>query len=193
MKNIVRQLFFLFLVAAFFASCDKKENKVFLEGGTPPVLTSTIASADLPLSFANKDNVALKLTWTNPDYKFNTGISSQDVHYQIEIDTQGANYASPQKLTVSVDKELSKTFLVGEFNGFLLNTLQLDTSVSHNIEIRVKSFLTTGAATLYSNVLGYSVVPYAIPPVVNPPASGKLYITGSATPASWMAGAAMPR
>ncbi len=124
----------------------------------------------------------LKLSWTNPNYKFTTGISSQDVNYQIEIDTAGANFTSPKRQTVSVSKELSKSFLVSEFNGFLLNQLQLDTSVSHNIEIRVKSFLTNQSAVLYSNVLKYMVVPYAIPPVVAPPASGTLFIVGSATP-----------
>jgi starch-binding outer membrane protein SusE/F len=188
MKKIVKQLFFLALLAALFASCKKDENKVYFDGGTPPVLTASATSADLPLSFVNRDNEALKLSWTNPNYKFNTGISSQDVSYQIEIDTAGANFTNPKKQTVSVSKELNHTFIVSEFNGFLLNQLALDTSVVHNIEIRVKSSLINSSAVLYSNVLKYTVVPYAIPPAVAPPASRKLYITGNATAGNWMAG-----
>jgi len=185
MKKIVKQLCFLSLLAALVASCNKDEHKVYYEGGTAPVLTSSITSPDLPLSFANRDKEALKLSWTNPEYKFTTGVSSQDVNYQIEIDTDGSNFASPKKQTISVSKNLSKSFLVSEFNGYLLNQLQLDTSVAHNIEIRVKSFLTNQSVTLYSNVLKYIVVPYPIPPVVNPPSTGKLFLVGSATAGDW--------
>ena len=185
MKKIVKQLFFLSLLVALFASCKKDENKVYFKGGTSPVLSTSVTSPSLPLSFLNKDNEALKLSWTNPNYQFTTGISSQDVSYQIEIDTTGSNFTSPKKQTVSVSKDLSKSFLVSEFNGFLLNQLQLVPSVSHNIELRLSSFLTNKSALLYSNVLKYTVVPYAIPPVVAPPASQTLYIVGDATPGGW--------
>lgn len=188
MKKIIKPLFFFFLLAALYASCKKDENKVFFEGGTNPVLTSSVTTPSLPLSFSNKDNVALSLSWTNPDYKFTTGISSQDVGYDIEIDTAGSSFTSPKRQTVSISKELDKTFLVSEFNDFLLNQLQLVPGVSHDIEIRVKSYLTNKSAVLLSNVLKYAVVPYAIPPKVTPPASGTLYITGSATPGNWMGG-----
>jgi len=185
MKNILNLLLVSFFITVTLLSCEKDGHKIFLEGGTEPVLTSSITTPDLPLSFANRNTEALKLTWTNPDYKFTTGISSQDVNYQIEIDTTGANFTNPKKQTVSVSKELSKSFVVSEFNGFLLNQLQLDTSVVHNIEIRVKSYLGNGSVVLYSNVLKYAVVPYPIPPVVNPPSTGKLFLVGDATNGGW--------
>ena len=186
MKKIVKHLAFLFLLVALFASCEKEENKVYYEGGTPPVLSTSITSPDLPLSYTNRDKEALKLSWTNPDYKFNTGVSAHDVNYKIEIDTAGANFTNPKRQTIIANKELSKSFTQGQFNDYLLNQLQLDTSVTHNIEIRVTS--TIGSSVpLHSNVLQYSVIPYAIPPKVDPPASDSLYITGSASPASWMA------
>lgn len=185
MKKIFKQLFFLSLVAIVFAGCKKDEKKVFYEGGTSPVLTPSVTTPGLPLSFANKDNDALKLSWTNPDYKFNTGVSSQDVSYQIEIDTTGANFTSSKKQTIAVSKELTHTFTVSDFNGYLLNQLQLDTSVTHNIEIRVKSFLTNQSAIYYSNVVKYAVVPYPIPPVVAAPTTGKLFLVGDATPGDW--------
>jgi hypothetical protein len=57
----------------------------------------------------------------------------------------------------------------------------------HNLEVRVKSTLgSNNAVPLYSNVLKFTVTPYAIPPKVTPPASGTLYITGAATKGSWM-------
>jgi hypothetical protein len=105
--------------------------------------------------------------------------------YQVEIDTTGAGFTSASKQTVSVTKDLSHSFLVAEFNGYLLNQLRLIPDVSHNIEIRVKSFLTNNSAVLYSNVVKYKVIPYSIPPVVTPPASGELYITGNAVASDW--------
>jgi starch-binding outer membrane protein SusE/F len=185
MKKILKPLIFSSLLLALFAACKKDENKVILEGATSPVLTPSITTPNLPLSFANKDKEALKLSWTNPNYTFNTGVSSQDVTYQIEIDTAGVNFTGKKKQTVSVSKELSKSFNVAEFNGFLLNQLVLDTSRPHSIEIRVKSTLANAAAPIYSNVLKYTVVPYPIPPVVAPPTTGELFLVGDATNGGW--------
>jgi hypothetical protein len=186
MKHISRLLFLSILLFAI-SSCKKAENKIFYEGGTPPALTAS-KSGTIPLSFANKDLEGIKLSWTNPDYKFTTGISSQGVNYVIEIDTTGANFTNPKRQTIAISNELTKSFTVGEFNDFLLNQLQLDSLTTHNLEIRVTSNI-GGTVPLYSNVLKFTgIKPYAIPPKVPPPASGKLYVTGSATPASWMAG-----
>ena len=185
MKKIVKQLFFLTLLVALFASCKKDENKVYFQGGTSPVLTGSVASDTLPLSYINKDNEGLKLNWTNPNFQFNTGISSQDVTYQIEIDTSGANFTNPNRQTISVSKDLSITFTQGQFNDYLLNQLQLKPSVSHNIEIRVTASLASKSTAIISNVLKYAVIPFAIPPKVTPPASQTLYIVGDATPGGW--------
>lgn len=188
MKYLSKLIFFSSLLATVLLSCKKDENKVFFEGGTNPVLTAS-TTGTIPLSFATKDNLGIALSWTNPNYQFNTGISSQNVNYQIEIDRAGANFNSASKQTVAISNDLSKSFTQGEFNDFLLNQLVLDTSRPANIEIRVKATLANnGAVPMVSNVLKYTVVPYPIPPKVNPPASGKLYITGSATPGNWMGG-----
>lgn len=184
MKHISKLLFCSLLLFTIW-SCKKDENKIYFDGGTAPTLSASKAGT-IPLSFANKDLEAIKLSWTNPDYQFTTGVSSQDVNYLIEIDTAGANFTNPKRQTIAISSDLSKSFTQGEFNDFLLNQLQLDTVNLHNLEIRVKSYLRTGAVPLYSNVLKLTARPFAIPPKVAPPASGKLFITGSATPGSWM-------
>ena len=185
MKKIIKKLSFFSLLLVLFASCKKDENKAYFEGGTSPVLSTSITSDSLPLSYATKNNAGLNLSWTNPSYSFNTGVSSQDVSYQVEIDTTGANFTSAGKQTISVNKDLNRSFLVSEFNGYLLNQLQLAPSVSHNIEIRVKSFLINNSAVLYSNVVKYKAVPYSIPPVVAAPSTGKLFLVGDATGGGW--------
>jgi len=186
MKKITSYMLLSLLVTGAFSSCEKDENKIFFEGGTAPVLASTAATT-VPLSFATKENVATKITWTNPAYSFTTGVSSQDVSYEIQIDTTGANFTNPKKKSISIASELSYTFIQAELNDYLLNTLELKAAIAHNIEIRVKSALgiNKDAGILYSNVIKLRATPYAIPPKVELPASTKLYIVGSATPGGW--------
>lgn len=188
MRTLSKFILLSSLLATAFVSCKKDENKVFYEGGTAPVLTSTVTGS-IPLSYTNRDNQALKLTWTNPDYKFNTGVSSQNVNYVIEIDRLGSNFNSTNKQSIAISNDLTRTFTQGEFNDFLLNQLVLDTSRVANIQIRVVASLgTSGTVKLASNVLNYTVVPYPIPPKVAPPSTNKLFITGAATPANWQCG-----
>jgi starch-binding outer membrane protein SusE/F len=186
MKGIIK-IFSIALLAISFTACKKDENKVFFEGGTAPVLTAN--KAVIPMTYLTRDNEAVVFNWTNPEYKFTTGVSSQDVSYLLEVDTTGANFTNPKRKQVSIAKDLSKSLTQAELNDYLLNQLELVVSIPHNIEIRIKATVSNSAATaLYSNVLKFTVTPYATPPKVDPPTTGKLFITGSATPASWQCG-----
>lgn len=186
MKNILRSFAALLLGSALLVSCKKDDNQVVYQGGTEPVLSSTVAGNTIPLSFVNSDNPAITLSWTNPDYNFNTGVSSQDVTYTVEIDTVGASFTNPKKQQVTVANDLSLALTQGKLNDYLLNQLELRPAMAHQIEIRVSSAIGTSEATrLYSNVLTYTVTPFAIPPKVAPPASGQLFMVGSATPGGW--------
>jgi hypothetical protein len=182
MKHLSKLVFLSSLLFTVIISCKKDENKVFLEEGKNPVLTAS--TGVINLTFANADKEAVKLSWTNPDYRFTTGISSQDVSYLVEIDKKGANFTSNNKQTIAVSKDLVLSITVGQFNDYLLNQLVLKPGVPVEIEIRVRSSM-NGAATRISNALSYNVTPYAIPPKVDPPTTNKLFITGSATPAGW--------
>jgi starch-binding outer membrane protein SusE/F len=176
------------------ASCKKDEDKLYQTGGTAPVLTAT-ATDSIPLQAADSTSTAVTFSWTNPNYLFSNGISSLNVTYYLQVDTAGANFTSPYAQSpMSFVSDLSTTLSVSAFNGYLGNTLGLALGQPHSIQVRVESFLapytssSPSATPLYSNVLDYTVTPYAPPPVVTPPASGKLYITGSATADGWMVG-----
>jgi starch-binding outer membrane protein SusE/F len=183
MKNILKHIFFLSLLVATFASCKKDENKNYFEGGTPPVLTPS-STAPVVLLIANKDNQALKFNWTNPNYQFNTGPSSQDVTYTLQFDTTGANFTNPKKGEISIPKELTTAITVKDLNTLLLGMGLLE-NMPHNMEVRIKSNITNSNVPLYSNVVKIVITPYLD---VVYPVPAKLYITGSATPASWMGG-----
>ncbi|MEO7444882.1 MAG: SusE domain-containing protein [Ferruginibacter sp.] len=192
MKKIITYTGLLVLAVLVLASCEKDENKIYYEGGTAPALSAN-KTGSIPLSFLNKDNEAITFNWTNPNYSFTTGLSSQDVNYILEIDSLGGNFSSAGKISISVGKDLTKTLTQSELNDLLLNQMVLTPGRIYNLQARIKSNIASSASTqLISNVLSFTVTPYAIPPKVNPPTSGTLYITGSATPASWQCGCGEP-
>lgn len=180
MKNIFKSILFVIIVACTFWACKKDEAKDYYNGGTNPVLTSSTDS--IRLSYANAAQPAVTFSWTNPNYQFTTGVSSQNVTYKVEIDTAGANFTNPNRQTISLSKDLSLTLATSTLNDYLLNQLQLQPGVSHNLEVRVSANLVNNSAVVSSNVLKFAVTPYAIPPKVTPPVSGTLFIVGSATP-----------
>jgi len=183
MKNISKFVFLLFILTTLVWSCSKDENKIYFEGGTAPVLTANKTA--LSLSFATAADDAVTFSWTNPNYQFTTGISSQNVSYVLEIDTTGANFTNPNKKALAISQDLSLTISVGNFNDYLLNQLILVPAKPHNLDLRIKSTLTNSSVPLYSNILKYTVTPYSIPPKVVPPTNGTLWIVGSAVASGW--------
>ncbi|MFN8244071.1 MAG: SusE domain-containing protein [Ferruginibacter sp.] len=189
MKNILKLLFSTIFAAGILTSCKKDENKVFFEGGTPPVLTAS-STAPLVLLSANKDQPAVTFTWTNPNYQFNTGISSQDVTYILQMDTTGANFTSSKLQEKSFSKDLSSTLTVKDVN-FYLTKMELQAGVAHNIDFRIKSTLGNGSVPLYSNVIKISVnnyLDFAVEPPGTPGAlylDGTLWIVGDAVASGW--------
>lgn len=185
MKKTIIKIFSVIMLVAAIASCKKDENKSYFLGGTPPVLTAS-STTPMVLLIGNAANNAIKFDWTNPDYKFSSGPSSQDVTYTVQFDTTGSNFTNPKMGERSIPKELTTTFTVKELNTLLLGMGLLE-SIPHNMEIRLKANITNSSVPLYSNVIKIVITPYLD---VVYPVPAKLYITGSATPGDWMAGGA---
>lgn len=184
MKNISKWIILPAMLATLFWSCKKDENKDYYVGGTMPVLTASDTA--LKLLPANATQNAITFKWTNPNYQFTTGISSQNVSYQLQIDTLGSNFTSPKMFTLTVASDLSKTFTVDEINSDLSNKMGLATGIQHTVQMRIVSSLgSNGAASLTSNVLQFKTTPYSPPPAITPPTTGTLYIVGAAAPGGW--------
>lgn len=180
------------LVLSFFASCKKEETKITLQGGTAPVLSATVGNNDtIPLNSADSTNTAVAFSWSNPNYTFSDGISSLNVTYNLQFDSLGANFSSPNMQTVSISPDLETSFTVTALNSLVANGLELAFGQSHTIQVRVVALLTPytsgspNIAPLYSNAFTFVVTPYAPPPKITPPASGTLFIVGSATAGGW--------
>ena len=186
MKSYINR-FSLFAAMLFLFACEKVENKISYQGGTQPTLAGSTTA--VRLEAGEENNTAIRLTWTNPNYQFTTGLSSQDVKYTLEIDTLGANFASSKKYTTVFSKDLAKTYTVGELNAILGNTmrLQLDPRRSYTFQARITSSLGVGtdAVPLRSNVITFTASPFPPPPKVPVPTAGTLWATGDAFASSW--------
>ncbi len=191
MKTLLKRLFFIGTGVALFASCSKDQNIDYFTGGTAPVLSASV-SGTIPLSTLTQTNVEVTFSWTNPNYNFTTGVSSQNVSYLLEIDTLGANFTNPLHIATSISPNLSIAYVDATLNSALSNQMLLATGVTHTIQVRVTASINGVAATsLVSNVLQFTVTPWAPPPVIAPPSTyadnptGNLYIVGSAVAGGW--------
>ena len=182
MKNILKYLLSSVGFMVVLASCKKDEHKIYYEGGTAPALTAAFTTTST-LDSTHKNDPALKLSWTNPDYQFTTGVSSHDVTYYLQVDTTGSNFTYPNKLEVSISKDLSVNYTVKELNG-LLSRMNLLEDIPHNMEFRIKATLDNNSVPLYSNVIKQTITPY-LDVVVPLPPTGDLYITGNAMASDW--------
>jgi hypothetical protein len=182
MKNIINVLFCVVALIFVLASCEKDEHKIILESSTVPVLTAS-STSPMVLTGANGGNVAIRFNWTNPDYKFTTGNSSQDVTYTLQVDSTGSNFTNPSMQEVSIANDLSKEFTVKELNSVLTKLNMLE-NIAHNIEFRLKASLAGGTVPLFSNVIKIVITPY-LDVAVPIPSSGTLWITGDAAGSGW--------
>lgn len=190
MKNIIKILSFTLASAVIINACKKDEHQIFFESATAPVLTAS-TTATMVLNKNNKDIVAIKFTWTNPVYRFTTGISSQDVTYTLQFDTAGVNFTSPGIQERQIANNLDVTLTVGELNQFL-SKMELKDGKAYNMEIRIKAALVNQSLPLYSNVIKINITPY-LDFAVEPPGTlaanydnGNLWVTGSCFPgADW--------
>ncbi|HEX5151812.1 MAG TPA: SusE domain-containing protein [Parafilimonas sp.] len=181
MKNFFKLIFCAVVV---FASCKKEETVAYYEGGTEPVLTAVTNSGSEVINLSAEDStqIALRLSWTNPDYMFNYGVSSLSVNYLVEIDTTGSNFTNPKRAQVSVSQLTDTALTEGMFNSYLTNVMGLDTASVHSLEIRVTASVNTsgnGVGTvLYSNVLNFKAKAFYPPPAVALPPDNTLYLVG---------------
>jgi starch-binding outer membrane protein SusE/F len=187
MKRIINRFSFFILAAFVLVACEKVENRVSYQTGTAPALTASTST--VRLEAGEESNTAIRFNWTNPNYQFTTGVSSHDVKYTMEIDTLGGNFNSSRKFVTAFAKELSKTYTVGELNGILGNSmqLQLDPRRNYTFQVRITSSLGVGtnAVPLVSNIITFTTSPFPPPPKVPTPDANTLWATGDAFASSW--------
>jgi hypothetical protein len=172
----------LFVIAS---ACNKAENKIFLEGGTPPTISASTETVVLEPGL--EANQAIVFKWTNPNYRFTTGVSSQDVTYTLEIDTVGANFNSSIKYTNQISSNLSLTYTVGELNAVLGNSmfLQLEPRRDYDLEARVIASIGSAVKLVSTNKVAFKAKPFPPPPKVQIPENNEIWLVGDASLGDW--------
>jgi starch-binding outer membrane protein SusE/F len=176
MKQLLKYFSFLIAIAVVFTACDKKDTLPAFAKGTTPVLTAS-ATTIAPVA-ADSNNTALTLNWTFPKY----ATDSATIKYVIEIDSTTKNFANPY--SIIVNGAITKSFIAKELNSILLSK-GYAFNVPVDMDVRVISSYQNNNERLISNTVTIKMTPYKIPPKVALPASGKLFIVGSATQGGW--------
>ncbi|CAA9309790.1 MAG: hypothetical protein AVDCRST_MAG56-6184 [uncultured Cytophagales bacterium] len=151
MNISLNRLVVLSLFALAFFACEKDEDRVVMQQGTPPALTASTATLVLDRSNAGAD--ALTFSATPSNYGFNAAVT-----YTLELAKKGNNFSD--SVTVALGNTREKKFSVGELNG-ILNRLELPAASMSEVEARVKSQVAPSVAPVYSNVVTIAATPYA--------------------------------
>ncbi len=176
MKFISKILLLLTGISLIMSACSKVDNLPFYATGTTPVLSlSSNAVAPAP---SDSDNVALTISWTSPGY----ATDSAAAKYVVQIDSAGRNFSKAVSKTVT--GALSTTFTAKELNtitlgfGFAFNT-------PYDVDVRIISSYANNNDQKISDVITMKYTPYKVPPKIALPASGELFLVGSASQGGW--------
>jgi hypothetical protein len=167
MKKIFLYWSALVMVTMLFLSCDKEEDQVVFDASNTKNPGLAVSAANVVLAEPDNAKTAVSFTLQASDYGFSAGPV-----YKLQIDKKGNNFKSPTETTLG--NALQKSFTVKELNKFALEKLSAIAGVSNDFEARVKSDLSPAVASLYSNVVSFSITPYFVVqeyPVVYVPGS----------------------
>ncbi|TDW99964.1 SusE domain-containing protein [Dinghuibacter silviterrae] len=162
-------------VAVWLAACSKMTNPYYKNGSTPTLASSTTTIAVPP---SDSLTSVLVLSWSNPHY----ATDSSTEKYTIQIDSSGRNFT--QAVSFVISGALTDTFIAKQINNVVLG-FGASFGVPYKVDVRVMSSYANNNELLTSNTVTLTVTPYKIPPKVQPPASGKLFLVGSATAGAW--------
>ncbi|MBD1362423.1 SusE domain-containing protein [Mucilaginibacter sp. ZT4R22] len=152
-KLTTKFLAFSCLALLALASCKKDEVRTVAKVGTPGALaTSTTTPA---LSKANLNETAITITGTPQAY----GYSAATIN-TLQIAVKGTSFATPSEVSLTAGA-LTKSYTVQDFNNLLLS-MNLPTGVPSQLEMRLKTSLSTIAGIEYSNVVTVTATPFAL-------------------------------
>ncbi|MBS1511145.1 MAG: SusE domain-containing protein [Bacteroidetes bacterium] len=176
MKKLIKIVFGIAALSFAVVSCDKAKDLAAFSNGNAVVLSGSAATvAPAP---ADSSKTAITFSWTSPKY----AQDSSSYKFIIQIDSTGRNFSKASEITVT-----------GKLNTSLtskdLNTIALSYgfafNVAYDMDVRVISSYGNNNERYFSNTIKVKYTPYKVPPKVALPASGKLFLVGSATQGGW--------
>lgn len=176
MEKIIKRFVLACIPVLALVACKKEGDLVvYAPGTTASISTSTSAVAATP---ADSLKTVFTVSWSSPRYS----VDSSTVKYIVEIDSSGRNFSKAVSKTVT--GLLSASYTAKELNNILLG-YGFSFGVAYDMDIRVTSSYANNNEQLKSATVKVKMTPYKVPPKVAPPASGKLFLVGSATAGGW--------
>lgn len=133
-------------------ACSKDETKLVARPGDGGSLEASVSS--VVLTKENAEQEALEIKWQSADFGFNAAISNV-----LQIGLKGQDFQGAREISFSAGDD-SYHFTTLELNALLLS-MDLPVDEATDLELRLKSSISTSFTPLYSNVLPLSATPYA--------------------------------
>lgn len=140
------------LLGLLGVACNKDETKLVAVPGEGASLQASTSSVVLTKENADKEALALK--WEAADFGFNAAITNA-----LQIGVKGQNFEQVKEIVFSAG-DAAHQFTTLELNAILLS-MELPVEEVTDLELRVKSSISTNFTQLFSNVLPLAVTPYA--------------------------------
>lgn len=176
MKNFIKSILTVFVVALTIMSCDKaKDLNVYNLGSAVTLTSSTTTIAPAP---ADSNKVGVTFSWTNPKYAQDSSLYK----YVVQIDSAGRNFA--KAYTITVTGALTTSVIAKDMNAVALG-YGFNFNTAYNMDVRVISSYGNNNEQYKSNTVTLKYTPYKVPPKVALPTTGKLYLVGDASVGGW--------
>lgn len=153
MKSLIIKSIALGLITLGLWSCKKEETKVVASSGTPGTLKSSVSTLVLDKEMLNTD--VIKLDLTNASFGYQAGITNT-----LQLAVKGTDFETSKDITLEANS-LSKVFKGMDFNNLLL-ALNLPFTENSDVEMRIKSSISSAVTPVYSNVLTLSARPFPL-------------------------------
>ncbi|GAB3290991.1 SusE domain-containing protein [Hymenobacter tenuis] len=141
------------LVATLFlASCEKDEDRVVLQTGTPVALTSSATTAVLMQDKASA--TAVTYTWTPASFGYQAAVK-----YILQFDKKGGNFTAP--IEIEAGNATTRALTVAELNSVLIR-LKMAPGAVGNVDVRVVASVGASTAPMMSSVTSLSGTPYLV-------------------------------
>lgn len=180
MKNIVKSLIALTLIAGF-SSCEDEQDLIYVDEPAAFTILTPQSGEGVVLAPETPNNPGLVMTWEEAD--FGTPVQ---VDYTVEIDKNGNDFAAPTVLTTTNTNFVSIN--METLNGAAI-AAGLEPFSEGGLDVRIKASV-SGSNETYSDVITYLVTPYTTE-------SPKMYVVGNFLNASgygndWSPASAVP-
>ncbi|MEO6489161.1 MAG: SusE domain-containing protein [Ferruginibacter sp.] len=176
MKKFIKIFLATAAIIFLYTACHKVDDLPSYGNGSAVQLSSSVSSVAAAPADSNTNVVAF--SWTDPKYAQDPSLYK----FVIEIDSATRNFT--QESTITVVGKLSDTLTAKQLNTILLG-FGFSFNVQYTIDVRVTSSYGNNNEQYKSNTIQLQVTPYKVPPKIELPASGKLFLVGDASQGGW--------